>query len=548
VGDNISYQTAEYGKFLKLGADTAFPPISVVRLSYPDTSSAFPQNSGLNPLSSVDVYPKYAVLTHLTNPDDIKISLSAENINVSLDGLEFLAGVQNSIGFLQSYQLSSITSYVDDLEKNTFDTASACDDVYHEAVKLNKTFTDSPNLDAFGRFRTSNPLSLFDYKSIYDNGSFFWNVRLNDATDAFQLNDSSRELTINVANGYLVKETYRRFAYQPGKSQLCMFTGIMEAQLDVIKRSGMFRSLSGNNYTNGTIGIYFESYYDGSMANDQRYAWVINNGSNLVPSQSATQSQWNLDKMDGTGPSGIVLDFSKTQIFLFDFEWLGVGRVRCGFNVNGKTYYCHEFLHANNINGTYMIDPNLPVRHEIRSVGGLGTMKTICCSVMSEGGADSPAYVTRSISLSSGVSTGGNNARRGILGIRLKPSRSDASNEIITIDVLPIVTQQNTFAPFKWELVMRPTPVSGVNWVDVSSSSSIQYAEGGSGVTFTDGTIVATGFSSREATIELNDPLYNKCIRLGRNLEGVTDELWIVVTYFAQHQTTQAAITWGEAD
>jgi len=83
-----SYQTAENGKFFEIVDNTQYPAVSVVRLSYPDTSNAFPENSGLTPVSSVDVYSKYAVLTKLINPEDIKISLSAENINVNLDEIE----------------------------------------------------------------------------------------------------------------------------------------------------------------------------------------------------------------------------------------------------------------------------------------------------------------------------------------------------------------------------------------------------------------------------------------------------------------------------
>jgi hypothetical protein len=57
-----SYQTAEHGKFVEIVGNTQYPAISVVRWSYPDTSDAFPENAGLPPVSSVDVYSKYAVL------------------------------------------------------------------------------------------------------------------------------------------------------------------------------------------------------------------------------------------------------------------------------------------------------------------------------------------------------------------------------------------------------------------------------------------------------------------------------------------------------
>lgn len=57
-----SYQTAENGKFVEIVGNTQYPAVSVVRWSYPDTSDAFPENSGLPPVSSVDIYSKYAVL------------------------------------------------------------------------------------------------------------------------------------------------------------------------------------------------------------------------------------------------------------------------------------------------------------------------------------------------------------------------------------------------------------------------------------------------------------------------------------------------------
>jgi len=60
-------QTAEYGRFVRIDGDTRFPAISVTRLSYPDRSAAFPANSAAPAISSVDVYPKYAVITYAVN-------------------------------------------------------------------------------------------------------------------------------------------------------------------------------------------------------------------------------------------------------------------------------------------------------------------------------------------------------------------------------------------------------------------------------------------------------------------------------------------------
>ena len=65
-----------------------------------------------------------------------------------------------------------------------------------------------------------------------------------------------------------------------------------------------------------------------------------------VDADEIAQSDWNTDKLDGTGPSGIILDESKAQILWWDFEWLGVGTVRCGFVIDGLFRTCHVFNHA----------------------------------------------------------------------------------------------------------------------------------------------------------------------------------------------------------
>jgi len=61
-------QTVEYGKFVELVGDSRFPAVSVTRIQYRDTSDAFPNNKGLPPLTSVEIYPKFAVITYNVNP------------------------------------------------------------------------------------------------------------------------------------------------------------------------------------------------------------------------------------------------------------------------------------------------------------------------------------------------------------------------------------------------------------------------------------------------------------------------------------------------
>ena len=325
MGNNISYQTAEYGKFLQLGADTAFPPISVVRWSYPDTSSAFPENSAVKPLSSVDVYPKYAVLSHLTNPDDIKISLSAENINISLDGLENLTRIQNAISYIQSYQLSALTLYVDDLEKNTFDTASACDDSYRELIKLNTTtkilttenlygtltgmplyVTSTQDSPVLAEFADSVQLDPYSILKVSPTPQFWWQVAsvdkdvdtriveklTNGASSYFAQNIAAIVLTSGVsANGLAIRASRRRMKIRPGVTH--QWTGIYNwngTQAGCVKRLGLF-----TNYN----GVFFElSASDFNVCARRRLP------DGTLDENRVERANWNGDRLNGNGKSG----------------------------------------------------------------------------------------------------------------------------------------------------------------------------------------------------------------------------------------------------
>ena len=77
------------------------------------------------------------------------------------------------------------------------------------------------------------------------------------------------------------------------------------------------------------------------------------------------QSQWNLDKMDGTGPSGYSLDLSKMQMFYIDYSWYGAGFVRWGLRgADGNVTYVHKMPNNNVNEEAYMRSGNLPARYE----------------------------------------------------------------------------------------------------------------------------------------------------------------------------------------
>jgi len=94
------------------------------------------------------------------------------------------------------------------------------------------------------------------------------------------------------------------------------------------------------------------------------------------------QSQWNIDKMDGTGPSGYNIDLTKMQMFYVDYSWYGAGFVRWGIRAkNGDVAYIHK-LANNNVNAeAYMRSGNLPARYESTTIPPITTLSVAAGAV-----------------------------------------------------------------------------------------------------------------------------------------------------------------------
>jgi len=78
------------------------------------------------------------------------------------------------------------------------------------------------------------------------------------------------------------------------------------------------------------------------------------------------QTSFNIDKLDGTGPSGYIINLNKMQMVYFDYSWYGAGRIRWGVRgEDGSIIYCHELINNNFNTEAYMRSGNLPGRFEI---------------------------------------------------------------------------------------------------------------------------------------------------------------------------------------
>ena len=333
-------------------------------------------------------------------------------------------------------------------------------------------------VDAFGRARVSEPFTLFDsFHRFQDNGriSQFTSGAANTVHDP---NSSIILCNVGTTAGDAVKrESSRVFAYQPGKSLQILQTFVLSPpKAGLRQRYGYFGEKNG---------IFLE------VANNDVFFVERSSSSGTLQETRVPQSQWNVDPMDGNGPSALTLDLTKAQIMFTDIEWLGLGTVRNGFVIDGKLIHCHSFHHANKIATTYMGTACLPVRMEVENTADTAspsTTKIVCTSVISEGG-----YDLRGRSFTAGlplttpkdIPTAGTFTP--IVSIRLKDDRADAI--IIPTDVEFFGVGNNT--RYNWKIVVGGT-LTGAQWANAAVESSVEYDVTATAIT--GGRTIAQGF------------------------------------------------------
>ena len=382
------------------------------------------------------------------------------------------------------------------------------------------------NTDAFGRIRVSQPYTLFDSQSRYEADPQFDTTTSGTGSATYASNEAAVNMAVTAGGvGSVVKQTYRVFPYQPGKGLLVLATFVMDSSLN----AGLTQRVG---YYNTDNGVFFQKV-------DGVYSFVLRSNSIPTPGtpsdvRTVNQSSWNGDKLDGTGDSGYTLDPSKAQILWMDFEWLGVGSVRCGFIIDGQYIVCHTFENANNVATVYMSTATLPVRYEIvSSVAVAGTLKQICASVVSEGGYEqySFGHIARRTAILGTIGS----TFLPIVSIRLKSTRLGAVVLPQRVQVLPTTSQNYEVA-----LVKNPT-LTGASWV-ATTSNNVEMDVSSTAVT--GGTIVQTDYvtsSGSGGTNPLADPAgYNWDLQLGSSLAGVSD------IYTIQIRTVSGATT-GDA-
>lgn len=364
-------------------------------------------------------------------------------------------------------------------------------------------FSDGINVDSFNRVRTSQAITLFDSQQeyglctgrcwdgeVYDGTSRLYTITnpgsngsvtnaSGDAVGPRDINSRMVPIVVSANNDHrAVLQTRVYFRYIPAKGHIVWISGVFASGSNLSARLVMRSATSGI-----PVDVHVE------------------------------QSAWNIDPMDGVGPSGMSIDFTKAQILFIQAQWLGVGRVIVGFDLNGQMLPVHEFISANQFTVPYTQTLNLPVRFEAVTAAGKtnfrsgyfdsgngvfleiekaslgGVMNLNCVSVQSEGGEPPRGFPFGRERARAPLNV--NTTGRPVLAVRSKATYNSTINRAHIQDIIAeILTTSGTVY---WALIYGGS-LTGSNFTEVSPYSSAEYDI--SATEITGGAIIECGFSS----------------------------------------------------
>jgi len=391
-------------------------------------------------------------------------------------------------------------------------------------------YDDSSNLDAFGRLRTSNVTSLLEYKHVYDKLPLLMDELVSGVGASSSHNATYSQVVMSVTNNneYVIRQGKSRGIYQPGKGQIFEASiGRFDIQTNVIKRVGYYNTTTSAPYNSSFDGFFLES---NGVTNAITFQ-IWSSGTNIL---TATTSSWLTTDYDVT-----LIDWSKTQLMIVDFQWLGVGRVRFGVVIDGVTRVFVTNTGANNLTNVYMKSPNQPIRYEIRSSGGSGTLNMICSQVSLEGTINS---LQKSVFIDNftvrTLPTAG--TKYPLIGYRVNSAYQGVNITLSDIQSLNVTSPSK--ADFYVTVELNPVLSATPAFTNITNTP-VDYALGTGAQTVTTSGHRIAGFLGSGNSIQVDSfQFQDNMLRPGIGINGTQDQIWICIVASLNNQDLRTAI------
>jgi hypothetical protein len=385
-----------------------------------------------------------------------------------------------------------------------------------------------------GRQKVSTYQTTFFNTFQYGKETDVWDERVtNGGTATHDATQSMVRMEVNNQTGSeVIRQTKNVMRYIPGRSSTLSFGIRLENPVTGIRRRfGLFDE---------DDGAFFED------AGDENYYCCVRN-KNGPELYRVAREDWNGDKLDGTGVSGIIASASAQQLINIEYEWYGSGQVIFSYIINGKPHIIHTFNFGNILDSVWCSTPFLPIRVEITNLTGVaGTHRLYqgSNSLLQEGEPEKLG-ISENIT-NSGIATNitytnlpSANQYYPIISIKLKPTQLKA---IVLPTYFQVATTDNTNIAYKFVQNATLVGAAFTNHPDPNSFSQFDI----SATSFSNGDVLDTGFAFGQGgiVIELDKQTQYQIGRTG--IGTISDTLTLCVAATGSNKNAVASITWIE--
>ena len=387
-----------------------------------------------------------------------------------------------------------------------------------------------PQFSNNNRLKTSPFQTVFFNTFQYGKETDVWDERIvGVGTATWNQYASNVVMQVGSTGGSkIIRQTKNVMRYIPGRPATLAFAIRLEQpKVGIRRRFGLFDDYNG---------AYFED-------NGGTYSYVIRTTTSGITTEiSVGRDNWNGEKFDGNGWTGVTADPTKQQMISINYEWYGAGTVDFAWLMKGETVKSHTFYNSNNLDKVWCSTPFLPIRLEIENITGVaGThyMYQGSNSLIQDGNVDKLGTLLSQSNGITGTTMSLANTFYPIVSLRLKSTSLQA---VMLLRSLQAVTNDNTNV--YWKLLENATLTNPVWTNHADPNSFVQYDT--SATALSNGRDILSGFivSGGSTLIEI-DRLAD--LQLGRSGIGtVSDTFTLACASPNVNKTALAVLNWIE--
>jgi hypothetical protein len=379
------------------------------------------------------------------------------------------------------------------------------------------------------QFSNSNRLKVAPYQTVFFNTFQYgketdvWDERVvGVGTATHNVNSSAVVMQVgSTAGSKVVRQTKQVMRYIPGRSATLTFAIRLDTpQVGILRRFGLYDEYNG---------AFFED-------NGGTYSYVIRSTTSGITTETrVTRENWNGEKFDGNGWTGVTADATKQQMISINYEWYGAGIVEFSWLMKNETVASHTFENSNTNNTVWCGTPFLPIRVEIENVTGVAGTHYLYQGSNSLTQEGEPEKLGTLLSINNpitGTTMALANTFYPIISLRLKPNNLTA---VMLLRSLQAATNDNTNV--YWRLIENTT-LTGGTWVDHPDPNSfMQYNI--TATALSGGTNLLNGFTvgGGSQLIQVDD---KAALQLGRTGIGTISDIYTLAC--ASPNTNKAAL------